>query len=92
MDAVVFPGRLRPGKRTASIGGRQNYFIKFSFQAATPQFHSQLQSRVIQARKKYRILLGKIKAKNKIDTFHGGDCVCGREQQKLITIDEYCVG
>jgi len=29
MDAILFPGRLRPqGKRIASIGRRKNYLIK----------------------------------------------------------------
>ena len=31
MDAILFPGRPRPGKRIASIGRRQNHLIRTKF-------------------------------------------------------------
>jgi len=41
MDAIIFPGRLRPGKRIASIGRRQklgfcrlNFVVLFTFSRA----------------------------------------------------------
>jgi len=35
MDAILFPGRLRPGKRSASIGRRlYNYLAPYSYLAS----------------------------------------------------------